>query len=58
MKYKKRNPRNTLKKSVQKLKPLLDGSSGGYLGIYEDAANEICKLMKWKREDEGKIKEK
>lgn len=33
---------------LEKIRPLLTGEAGTYLGIYEDHAKNICKLMGWK----------
>jgi IMP cyclohydrolase len=37
--------------ALQELKPLLNGESGSYLGIYNPAANKICEIMGWKTEE-------
>ena len=32
---------------IYKMKPLMDGGSGAYLGIYEENAKKICDIFGW-----------
>lgn len=34
-------------KALKELRPLLDGSSGAYLGIYDGPAKRICDVFGW-----------
>lgn len=49
----KRHEHKQLKKvevvldNLLKLKPLLDGSSGTYLGVYSEPAKAICEQFGW-----------